>query len=159
MKLSESIPLATRTGREIQNHRDPDLSPANVERTVAKHKKKYPFAELRRPPTGQYNCHGLTFANRRTGIHAPRDVEHILEDDGYRKITLSEVGIGDLAVCYNGDEVSHTGVVVEVREGEGILNLRAARLLSKWGSCGEYFHMATEGPYTEEEITYWTDRL
>ena len=40
----------------------PDKSAAVIET----HTRQYPLARLRRRPSGQYNCHGLTLANRRS---------------------------------------------------------------------------------------------
>jgi len=155
------IPLYTRLGTEIENHQDRDHTPDQVERSQALHRKKSPFVVERRPPTCQYNCHGLTFANRRTGIYNPPDVDTILKDDGLRRIRLSEeVQVGDVAVYSDGTEVTHTGIVVEVIQGEPEgSTLRAVKLLSKWGGSGEYIHLANEGPYAREgTVKYWTDR-
>ena len=159
MNLPGSISLCTRTGREIPNAQDPDAAPYEVERWRALHRKSFATASERRPPTGQYNCHGLTFANRRTGIYDPLDVQAILKDDGFRRVRLSEVQPGDIAVYHDGGEIEHTGIVLEVVEGypEGS-NLRAARVLSKWGQAGEYTHMAGDAPYSKQHLTYLTDR-
>ena len=157
--LPGSIPLYTRKGREISNAQDLDPSPTVVERFESRRRKDYPRAIERRPASGQYNCHGLTFANRRTGIHHPEDVAKILEDDGLRGVRLSEVEPGDVVIYLDGSEVSHSGIVLQVVPGvpEGSM-LRGLRILSKWGTAGEYIHMATEGPYATHTVTYRTDR-
>ncbi len=156
--LPGSIPLYTRLGREIPNAQDPDPGPNQVERFRTQMRRRYPKAQERRPPTGQYNCHGMTFANRRTGIHRPEYVAKILEDDGYKPIILGQVEPGDLVLYSDGGEIEHTGVVLEVVEGfpEGS-GIRAPRIISKWGPTGEYIHLATEGPY-KGHIEYRTDR-
>lgn len=83
----------------------------------------------------------------------------ILSDDGYREVRLSAVEPGDIAVYYDMDHVSHTGMIIEVVEGDPPgPNLRAVRVLSKWASAGEYVHRAQDGPYAEGRVTYWTDR-
>jgi hypothetical protein len=83
----------------------------------------------------------------------------ILEDDGYRAIRLREVQQGDIAVFKEGGEISHTGIVLEVIEGEPPgCGLRNIRIISKWGPAGEYVHMVTEGPYSQDEVGYWTER-
>ena len=116
------------------------------------------MAELRRPPTGQYNCHGLTFANRRTGIYHPASVAEILEDDGYRQIKASEVCLGDVVVYYDGRQIAHTGIVVRIEREEGLIGGQATWIMSKWGQAGEYIHPVNLGPYSEHDLTYWTDR-
>lgn len=157
--LPGSIPLYTRKGREISNVQDSDPAPTQVERVQSRSRRDYPRAIERRPPSGQYNCHGLTFANRRTCIRDPKDVAKVLEDDGFRGVRLSEVEPGDLVIYLDGSDISHSGIILEVVPGypEGSM-LRGLKVLSKWGSAGEYIHMATEGPYARETITYRTDR-
>lgn len=126
---------------------------------IAELHARHPFAVLRRPPTGQYNCHGLTFANRRTCVLDSATIRAILEDDGYRTIRFRDVLRGDVAVFVDGGDVSHTGVVLEVVEGEPPgQGLRNIRIMSKWGQAGEYFHAVNEGPYSTDEVEYMTDR-
>jgi hypothetical protein len=158
-QLPGSIPLTTRFGQEIPNVQDPDPPPSKAEKLVALLRKKHPFVIFRRPPSGQYNCHGLTFANRRTCILDPKAVCTILEDDEYRTIRLREVQQGDIAVFKEGGEISHTGIVLEVIEGEPPgRGLRNIRIISKWGPAGEYVHMVSDGPYSQADVGYWTER-
>ncbi|MBE3135032.1 MAG: hypothetical protein IMZ55_16315 [Acidobacteria bacterium] len=152
------IPLSSRLGREVPNEQSPDLPPARAEHTVAAFGRQYPLAELRRPPTGQYNCHGLTLANRRTSINSVEHVQAILEDDGYRKIRARDVCLGDLAVYYDGREIAHTGLVVKIIRQENLIGGQAVWVLSKWGTAAEYIHPARHAPYQDGELIYWTDR-
>jgi hypothetical protein len=86
-------------------------------------------------------------------------VRRILADDGYRKISIPEVERGDLIVYDEGGVISHTGIVLDVVEGEPPgAGLRAFTVLSKWGLAGEYVHRADEGPYRADRLTFWTDR-
>lgn len=162
LHLPGTIALCTRMGRDVPNEQVPDPPPHKALATVESHRKKYPFALVRRSPTGQYNCHGLTFASRRTsvGLDYPDEAWQLFrEDDGYRQIEESEVEVGDLVVFHDGRSVSHTGVVVEIERGQrerGILP--SIRILSKWGHSAEYCHSARYGPYADDRITYWTDR-
>jgi len=121
IRLPRSIPLATRTGRAVPNVQDLDLPPHRVRLYLDASKRRFPRAELRRLPTGCYNCHGLTFASRRTQILDPSVVEDILKDDGYRRIRFRGVMQGDLAVYYDRREIAHTGVIVAVERDERIL--------------------------------------
>lgn len=159
-QLPGSIPLYTRRGREITNEQVLDIGAAQVERLRKLLQKKYGLVALeRRPPTGVYNCHGLTFANRRTAIHDPAQVDLILVDDAYRRIKLSDGQPGDIVVYYDAREITHTGIILRVVEGvpEG-MGLRSPEIVSKWGTAGEYVHRATEGPYREYDWAVWTDR-
>lgn len=159
VELPGTIPLFTRLGREISNAQDRDPHPIQVERFQGAFHKQFPWVTERRPPCGQYNCHGLTFANRRTGVYEPKEIRVILDDDGYRPIKLSDVEAGDLVVYLAGSEITHTAIALELVEGVPAgSRLRAVKVLSKWGSAGEYVHMANEGPYREDTMTYWTDR-
>jgi hypothetical protein len=159
--VPRSIALATRTGREIPNVQDADLAPLQVKRYLMTCRNRFPRAEIRRLPTGQYNCHGMTFAFRRTQILVPDIVEKILEDDGYHRIRLSEVMPGDLVVYYEGSEVSHSGIVIDVESDDRLVGGgKAAKVMSKWGPGGEYIHYAAECEYAGDgkTTTYWTDR-
>jgi len=158
-ELPGSIPLATRMGREIPNEQVPEGPPEVVERGRKILRNKYPLVIERRPPTGQYNCHGLTFANRRTGIQEPWTFEVILKDDGYHRIRLVDMEPGDVVVYDDMGEVTHTGIVLSIVRGEpDVPAFRRARVLSKWGQAGEYVHLDTEGAYAQHTISYWTDR-
>ncbi len=146
-------------GQEIPNMQLPDAPPHIVEQTSAALRRRFPFVDLRRPPTGLYNCHGLTFATRRTAIPDAETIQAILNDDGYRRIPLSDVQAGDIVIYRDGQEISHTGLVLKTVEGypEGT-TLRRTEVLSKWGQAGEYYHAAGEGPYAKHRVEYWTDR-
>jgi hypothetical protein len=50
-----------------------------------------------------YNCHGLTFASRRTRIY---DVQQVLAEDAYEHIPLNEVEPGDVIVYFYGKGTS-----------------------------------------------------
>ena len=161
MALPGTIPLATRQGREIPNSQVPDIPPAKASQVTEQLRINHFGAELRRPPSGQYNCFGLTFANRRTGISGSDThsiVVTILEDDGYRRISLAQAIPGDLVIYFNGKEIWHAGLIVEVELNEFFPDGRLARVISKWGGAGEYIHPTTVGPDADKEVTYWTDR-
>lgn len=158
MALPRSIPLCTRLGREIPNAQDQDPAPHVAARLAEVHRKASPMATMRRPATGQYNCHGMTFANRRTGIYNPKDVEAILQDDGYRRIKAAEAQPGDLVLCHDGKEVSHTAVITRIERSDDLVGGQAVWVLSKWGQAGEYLHTLTDGPYKEQSTAFWTER-
>ncbi len=158
--LPGSIALSTRLGREIPNAQILDVPPGHAERAKAQMRHHYAAISFeRRPASGVYNCHGLTFANRRTGIHDDQAIADILNDDGYLEVPIGDVMPGDLALYCRGAEIEHSAVVLRVVRGvpEGT-SLRRVDVLSKCGSAGEYVHVANEGPYRDCDIRYWSDR-
>jgi len=134
------------------------MPPSQADRTTTLFGKKHPMAELRRPPTGQYNCHGLTFATRRTSITDVQAVKTILEEDGYRRIRPTESCPGDIVLYYDQGEVSHTGVIARIVREADLVGGQAVWVISKWAYAGEYIHPAKQGPYSHHEMTFWTER-
>lgn len=161
MRLPGKIMVSTRLGRSIENGQDPDYAPDKRRDIQEVWGRKFPEAVERRPPTGQYNCHGLTFANRRTNIWEPSLIPIILADDGFRQIAIRDLVPGDLAVYFDGPYVSHSGIVLEVVQGvpQGT-GIRAVRVLSKWGQIGEYIHFVGHDPYVrhQDRVSFYTDR-
>ena len=135
----ESIRLATSQNTPIPNWRRLEQAPAALLEGMKIVLDKHPGRTLR-SLTGQYNCFGMAFANRRTCIE-PEHVRTILREDGYAEITTaSDVLPGDLVIYHDEDgDVSHVAVVVS-----NVPNLAdgssSIRVLSQWGSNGEYFH-------------------
>lgn len=161
MDLPGNIPLYTRLGRtEIPNAQDQDPPPEKSDLLTKVLGAKHPRARRRRKPSGQYNCHGLTFANRRTGIYDRDSVVRILNEDGYRRIDPSEVRPGDLAVYHDGGQIDHTGIVLDLIKGANELaDTFLPLVISKWGSASEYVHLANDCPYDFATVAYFTDRL
>src|ERR1700722_17323633 len=100
-------------------------------------------------PSFRYNCHGLTFAARRTGISDPAQVQRILNDDGYRKLTFNEPPIsGDIAVYYEAGDIVHSGIVVGSRGQDTMV-------LGKWGDCHEAVHPIYHCPYPNTVASFY----
>ena len=158
MALPGSILLSTRLGREIPNSQDPDQAPGVAAKLLEDLRRNYPFARMRRAPTGLYNCHGLTFACRRTGIYDPEDIEKILKDDGYRQIKPMETQPGDIVMYRDGREISHTAAIIQVDCSNMLAGGQATLVVSKWGQGGEYIHVVKNDPYKDHEVTFWTER-
>lgn len=141
---SVSVALETRKGTPIPNAQFMEISDLrryNADKLALESLKSLgrpsPMCR-RRPATATYNCHGMTFANRRTGIQDPEAVAMLMREDGYKQIrNLSDVLPGDVALYYDKEGISHSGVVVQV---EKIGNSTAILILSKWGQAGEYIH-------------------
>lgn len=155
--LSKSpLALQTRCENNIENEinrLEPDPS---YQRQVESYKRLHPKA-THRPvgPTFVYNCHGLTFASRRTQIWNPREIQKILNDDGYVEVERSAVMAGDIAVYTDREgDISHSGPVVEIRQLQGLL-ISNIYILSKWGSLHEVIHLERDCPYVEASIKYY----
>lgn len=152
------ITLHTKKGTSIQNETY-DRDPAEREDFLnSLWEKKYPEAKLRRGHDNSYNCHGLTFANRRTCINEPQELDKILKDDGYRKIDMNSVVAGDIIVYKDQDgEIVHTGIVIEITR---VLFSHMPTILSKWGKGPECIHKFNYVPeyYNTCEKEFWTER-
>lgn len=109
------------------------------------------------PPTGRFNCHGLTFASRRTCVPRvgdPVTVDAWLAQDEYVRVRSPQVG--DI-VLYRGHrapgtdppEVEHSAIVTVVSD------LGSVRVRSKWGVLEEVEHLVHDGPYGDLVIEYW----
>jgi hypothetical protein len=158
IKRRKSIALETRRGRPIPNEQDPDPLPHQAKDLIERHKRLYPLAIMRRNYSGLYNCHGMTFANRRTNILESATVRQILSDDGHRQISAKEIQEEDIIIYFNKIEITHSRIVIQVFRDERSPFPVPPKILSKWGKSAEYIHAANPFPYAEDQIAYWTDR-
>lgn len=108
---------------------------------------KFPEAKIRAKSTARYNCHGLTFAARRTCIDEASSIARILKDDGYVEIPVHSVLPGDIVLYFDYSTpatVQHSAVIVEVGEAP----LYYPLVVSKWGLIGpEMLHWAHHCEY------------
>lgn len=137
----DELALETRKKNAITNFRSnkPTFDGARLNRTdlIA----KYPDATHRSTqPSAQYNCHGLTFASRRTQILDPAEVEKILREDGYVPVAIDDICAGDVVVYRRSGEIIHSGVVVGTKAGIPVI-------LSKWGELHEVIHLVNDSEY------------
>ena len=109
--------------------------------------------EIHRPwPSRKYNCHGLSFAARRTAIESPIEIAKIIADDDYEEVIASRVIPGDIAIYYESGDASHSGIVVQMTE------LKVPIVLSKWGHCHEVVHHLSRCPYKSDDIRFYRMR-
>jgi hypothetical protein len=137
-------------GNNIQNwqgERVPTLQDKKDDEDLA---REHPLAIRRTGPTPFYNCHGLTFAARRTWV--PR-VDGVLKDDDYVPVREAETLPGDVAVYFALDtgEVDHSGVVVQEASGTPPV----AKVCSKWGGAGEFVHATMDAPYQDTIVKFY----
>jgi hypothetical protein len=101
-------------------------------------------------PDPTHNCHGWVFTQGRFALR-PEDVEAILADNHYEKVT--EPQPGDLIVYRSVDgQIEHTGLVRSVIAGEIVL------IESKWGPLGRFLHAPEDQPYGTDYAYYRSPR-
>lgn len=107
---------------------------------------------------GPYNCVGLVFGARRTMIDCEH-IDRILREDGYRKVELQEVTLGDLVVYRSQRDQPpvHIGVVFAKPVS---LSDPSLTILSKWGRDPEYLHDLRDVPETYGTIhEFFSERV
>lgn len=84
-----------------------------------------------------YNCVGMIFSSRRAWIEID-ELEQILADDFYRKISMAQLDAGDIVIYTRNGTRTHIGLIIFIeREANEIRNIV---VLSKWGADGEIEH-------------------
>src|SRR3972149_1987902 len=97
-----SIELRTRKDTPVHNSQEHDLT-AFYLHLVESQKKKFEGRDVifLGVPSPVYNCHGLTFASRRTAIFEHREIMKILSEDDYQEVeNENDVQIGDIIIYY-----------------------------------------------------------
>ena len=110
------------------------------------YKRQFNFATYRSGPCGFYNCHGLTFASRRTRIFESEDIWRILKEDNYKTVLEQDVLPGDIVIYYRKGDPQHSGIVVAIPHIQDPLS--QFRILSKWGHSHEVVHALRDCPYS-----------
>ncbi len=169
--MASSIALQTSKGNDIENYQETRttlLDQKEGQRLIEKYKSHVTWRTTNINP--RYNCHGLTFASRRTGIHPSNLIRKILHDDLYIKISKEGVLPGDIIIYYTRSEnsyyINHSGIIVA--EPEGIIYLPNSEIsesekitkfpwvVSKWGRFLEVYHRVHQCPYYQEgEIEFF----
>lgn len=110
---------------------------------------------LHRPvgPSRKYNCHGLTFASRRTFVWEPSEIAKIIRDDDYEVVEPKDVLPGDVAVYYKDGDAEHSGIVVQMG------TMGVPLMLSKWGVCHEVVHPVGQCPYDAGGVVYYRIKI
>lgn len=146
-----SICVETRQGTPIDNQQEWGDLPAWYQKEARDLEKKFPppGAEHGSVASSVYNCHGLTFASKRTRIFDPNDIERMIDEDDYGKVDPSNVRPGDIAIYYSGGDAEHSGIVIEVPAD------LPKRILSKWGIGKEVSHWVSRCPYDSSTVKYF----
>jgi hypothetical protein len=93
-----------------------------------------------------YNCHGLTFACKRTGIYDDNEIRKIIKAEYMEVKSTKDVVVGDIilySLDQNEDVISHSGIVVEVIQGISPV----IKIYSKVRMGREIVHQYDVGPY------------
>ena len=127
------LETSQRTG--IENWQGTEISSFNLN-WARRLPKEFPQVKSRTDASPLYNCHGMTFASRRTGIESYQSLKKILTDDKYSEISIKEALPGDVVVYYSEQgDANHSGIIVENRPP-----LYVPTICSKWGNAGEFIH-------------------
>lgn len=143
------IELSTRKNNHIINFQHSErlslLEIADNESNMA----TYLGCTYRTDPCGFYNCHGLTFASRRTRIYETTELRKIISDDDYEYIEITNVFPGDIILYITKlGAIIHSGIILTV---ESIGNEVIPIILSKWGSGSEVVHNFKNCPYWQTD--------
>jgi cell wall-associated NlpC family hydrolase len=149
----QPIGIQTRFANDIPNEFNP-TPPHEQDVTTCKALiTSYPKAETRtREPSYGYNCHGLTFAARRTQVVSSVDVQYILSEDGYVSVPMAQALPGDIVIYQSQEsgEYEHSGIVVERKA-----SLMGPKIVSKWGASQEFIHYYADCPYMPSNVTFY----
>ncbi len=150
MASDHPIQLQTRLGNNIENSQEHDFS--ITERNYFQMlDRKFPNANIRTPENPIYNCHGLTFASRRTRIWSSKAIRMILKDDSYIEVNLNQVKPGDVIIYLDEQgDFEHSGIIVDVDETHLL-----PRVVSKWGGYKEVIHWANQCPYDSFQMRFY----
>ncbi len=148
----KEIALQTRKGNDIINSQLFEISPAEM--AIMKGTERFrPFVTFRTFPDPIYNCHGLTFASRRTGIDNSKIIRRIIGEDEYTLISnIDYVLPGDIVIYVDevGD-IEHSGIVISKPFGIA----KQPWVVSKWGSYKEAIHLLDDCPYEYRSVEFY----
>lgn len=156
---SKVIRLQTRTGTDIPNVQDLEYSVHARRMQEGQLQEVFPLevsrSDKRREASNLYNCHGMTFAFRRTGITELAWVKVVLRDDGYKEVARDLAKVGDVVLYFEGEVLAHSGIVVGV---ERLGATRTMSVMSKWGRGGEFIHDLNIHPYRNvTQVRFYRD--
>ena len=103
--MGRTLRMDSAAGSQIDNYQSDEISPFETASLHSIESQYARWTEERNAPTPRYNCHGLTFASRRTAVDDPSAVQQILEEDGYAEVPRNErlpgipLKVGDSRHC------------------------------------------------------------
>ena len=152
---SKGINTETAKGNSIDNYQVSEISHYEKNLFGGYTKEKYPTMIIRSEASPMYDCHGLTFASRRTNIDKSTEIEKILNDDEYSLINERDVLPGDVVLYVDQDDgdISHSGIVVNAEFPPESLSI--ILVISKWGKFKEIIHNVNDCPYPKTYKRYY----
>lgn len=154
LQLRSELRLETRCENQIANEITRGQSPFGDTLQTEDFHRSYPKAKHRPVgPSRKYNCHGLTFASRRTVIWQSSEIDKIIEDDDYEKVIPKDILPGDIALYIKDGDIEHSGIVLDIKD------FGVPLILSKWGVCHEVIHLLYECPYDAGNVVYYRIRI
>jgi len=150
------ITLVTAAGNPIDNYRIFSLSQFERNQFNDYNQSKYLLTTFRCNPSPEYNCHGMSFASRRTNIDKATVIRTILADDKYKRIdNIKETLIGDIVlyVSVSDGDIMHSGTLVLCEHSDA--DLSNIRVLSKWGKYKEAIHPLRETGYKDYKLEFY----
>lgn len=146
--ITMAIRLETSKRRGVDNHQDSEISDSDL-RWYRQLSKLHPNAIQRTQPSPLFNCHGLTFASRRSKVLDLTNIFRILEDDAWRETSMTKVLPGDIVIYFDNEgDANHSGVVVQYSQ-----EILVPLICSKWGSGPEYIHKLSDVPNVYGPVT------
>jgi hypothetical protein len=146
------LALETAEKNKIPNAQSKELSHQDLLQVKDIEKKWGEVITPRSGPTPIYNCHGLVFASRRTGIFDNSSIRQIFEDDRYREIKKEDALPGDIVIYFNKGDIEHSAIIINA-PSESLLKIPL--VYSKWGKYSEVIHLQNQCPYNLSEIKYY----
>jgi hypothetical protein len=147
-QVKKEIRIETSKGNPIDNYQIFELSQFEINQFSNYSKEKYPLVTQRNSPSPIYNCHGMSFASRRTNIDSSTEIRNILSDDSYEKINEKVTLAGDLVLYITPDtgDIAHSGTIISTVHDAN--NISTIFVVSKWGKYKEVIHNINDCPYS-----------
>src|ERR1700722_15092654 len=148
-----SIELRTRMDKPIDNLQPWELSRFEWDQLANITKYERAGAVRVGDACPVYNCHGLTFGNRRTSVSDdPNLIALILDDDEFTSVLEDSVRTGDIILYYDAaGSIEHSGIVLS----KGPDPLDRPWIWSKWGKGYAMTHYVAVCPFVASHVRYY----
>jgi hypothetical protein len=155
--MGRNLRLDTAQGNHIANEQGEGVFTHGERVRFADMDRDYglsPDFRIRTEATPLYNCHGLAFAGRRTGIHDNETIHQLLSEDAYREVQPESVLPGDVLVYFDDQgQPEHSAIVVDAPRDPRLIFVPL--VVSKWGNYREIIHRANRCPYSFAKVRYY----
>lgn len=141
------ISTHTRLNNEIDNYQVTEFSLFEKNQFKEYTFGNYLGVKFKTAPSPIYNCHGMSFACRRTNIDKSTEIRKIITEDGYIEMALKDTLPGDIVLYINSQDgdIIHSATVTNVIVVEN--NIPTIFVVSKWGKYREAVHNLYTSPY------------